>query len=182
MTKEVDQEISHGAERLAEAGLMLRRESASITGSPYLLVDRPLAGEKNGRLQIRLENEERLVLEVVADDGAALESASALEAVSHFRDAYEDLNARYFPSTPAHANLELVFIRDRHSDRLHTVSLRIGRYLVEHFLARVLSILVKHGLLTTGDTAPILEIAELCDGKNLYFLQELARLHLPTTD
>ena len=76
---------------------------------------------------------------------------------------------------PAFRNLELIYIRDRHSDRLHTVSLRFSRYLVEHSLGRILKRLSKSGLLTADETARLAAVAEASGGKNLYLMQELAR-------
>jgi len=171
----VDREISRGAEQLAEASLLLRRESASIAGSPYLAIDRPVAEKSSSRLQLRLENEERLVLDLVAEKGSALESKVDLEAIDRMRAAYTDFNGLFFGGMQAHHNLELIFSRDRHSDRLQTASLRFGRYLVEHYLDRILKRLSKGGLLTEEETARISAVAEASGGKNLYVLQELAR-------
>ena len=91
-----------------------------------------------------------------------------------------DLNDHFFAGEPAYRNLELIYLRDLHSDRLHTVSLRFGRYLVEYFLARILKRLSKGGFLTEEETARMSAVAEASDGKNLYLLQELAR-QLPTS-
>jgi len=171
----VDREISRGAEQLAEASLLLRRESASIAGSPYLMIDRPVVEESSSRLQLRLENEERLVLDLVAENSSALESKADLEAIDRMRAAYTDLNGLFFGGVKAHHNLELIFSRDRHSDRLQAVSLRFGRYLIEHYLDRILKRLSNGGLLTEEETAGISAVAEASGGKNLYVLQELAR-------
>jgi transglutaminase-like putative cysteine protease len=171
----VDQVISRAAEGLAKEGLLLRRESASIAGSPYLVIDRPVREKSSSRLQLRLENEERLVLDLVAEKGSALESKVDLETIDRMRAAYTDLNNLFFGGIQAHHNLELIFSRGRHSDRLHTVSLRIGRYLVEHYLERILKRLTKADLLTEEETVRITAVAEASGGKNLYVLQELAR-------
>jgi len=167
----VDQEISSGAQRLRDGGLLFRRESASIVGSPYVIVNRPLSPESSSKLQVRLENDERLVLDVTAGNGSEFDA----ETISNLRSGYQDLNNHFFAGEPAHHNLELIYIRDRHSDRLHTVSLRFGRYLVEHSLARILKRLSKGGLLTEDETATLAAVAEASGGKNLYLLQELAR-------
>jgi hypothetical protein len=167
----VDLEISSGANRLVEAGLLLPRESASIIGSPYLIVDRALGRGSSERIQLRLENEERLVLDVMAAGGSDFDP----EIIPHFQSVYRELNSQFFAGEPAFRNLELIYIRDRHSDRLHTVSLRFGRYLVEHSLARILKRIEKSQLLTSEETARISAVAEASGGKNLYLLQELAR-------
>jgi transglutaminase-like putative cysteine protease len=167
----VDRAISSGAERLAEGGLLLRRESASILGSPYVIVDRPLIPENSNQIQLRLENEEYLVLDVRAGINSELEATT----ISGLRSVYEDLNDLFFAGGPAFHNLELIYIRDRHRDRLHTVSLRFGRYLVEHQLGRIVKRLSKEGLLTEDETAVLTAITEASGGKNLYLLQELAR-------
>ena len=167
----VDQEISSGAQRLAEGDLLLQRESASIVGSPYVIVDRPLAPKSPNQIELRLENQERLVLDVTAGNGLEFDA----EMISRLRSVYQDLNNHFFAGEPAYLNLELIYIRDRHSDRLHILSLRFGRYLVEHSLARILKRLTKSGLLTEEETSRIAAIAEASGGKNLYLLQELAR-------
>jgi len=173
----VDQEISSGAQRLADGGLLLRRESASIVGSPYVIVDRPLAPESTNRIQLRLENDEWLVLDVTASNGSEFDT----ETISGLRSAYQDLNNQFFAGVPAFRNLELIYIRDRHSDRLYTVSLRVGRYLVERSLPRILKRLSKGGFLTEEETARISTVADASGGRNLYLLQELAR-QLPTVE
>jgi len=173
----VDQEISGGAQSLADGGLLFRRQSASIVGSPYVIVDRPLAPKSSNRIQLRLENTERLVLDVTAGNGSEIHA----ETISSLRSAYQDLNQPFFAGEPAFRNLELIYIRDHHSDRLRTVSVRIGRYLVEHRLDRVLKRLSKAGFLTEEETARISAVAETSGGKNLYLLQELAR-QVPVAD
>ena len=172
----VDKEISSGAQRLADGDLLLRRASASIVGSPYVIVDRPLDPESSSRIQLRIKNAERLVLDVTAGNGSEIDA----EEISSLRSAYQDLNDHFFAGEPAYRNLELIYLRDLHSDRLHTVSLRFGRYLVEYFLARILKRLSKGGFLTEEETARMSAVAEASDGKNLYLLQELAR-QLPTS-
>jgi transglutaminase-like putative cysteine protease len=167
----VDREISAGAQRLADAGLLFRRQSASIVGSPYVIVERPLDGGHSNDMQLRLENEERLVLDLTAGDGSEVDD----EVIKSVRAVYRDLSNSFFASKPAYRNLELVYIRDRYSDRLHTVSLRFERYLVEHQLARILKRLSKNGFLTEEETARISAVAKASGGKNLYLLQELAR-------
>ena len=115
------------------------------------------------------------MLELSAGPDLALDSKADLETIDRMRAAYKDLNGHFFAGLKAHYNLELVFSRDRHSDRLHTVSLRFGRYLVEHYLDRILKRLSKGGLLTEEETDRISTLAEASGGKNLYILQELAR-------
>jgi transglutaminase-like putative cysteine protease len=172
---EVDFAISSGAERLVKADLMLQRESASIAGSPYLIVDRPLTEDHPNTLQLRLENEERLVLELIAGSGSALDTETDQDAIERLRSAYADLNGLFFSGRAAYHNLDLVYSRDRHSDRLQRVSLRFGRYLTEHSLDRILKELEKERLLTHEEAASISAVAEASAGRNLYVLQELAR-------
>jgi hypothetical protein len=159
---------------------MLRRGSNSIPGSPYFLVDRPVADRSPSRLQLKLENEERLVLELSARAGSALESESDQEFVSRFRKVHEELNMLFFSGEPAHANLELAFSRDRHTDTLQSVSLRFGRFLVENYLDRVLGRLEKHGILSPDEVARVNRVSEVSGGANLYILQELARRRAET--
>jgi len=174
-----DRHVSRMAEDLSERGLLLRRQSSTIVGSPYLLVNRSAAREGDSRLHLRLENEERLVLELAASIGDALESETDLDTIKRLSRAYSDLNGLFFAGAPAHRNLELVYARDRHTDRLHSVSLIVGRYLVEHHLDRILKRLSNNRLLKKEETAELSEIAKASGGKNLYVLQELARQHEP---
>lgn len=172
---EVDQQISRGAERVGEAGLKLRRDSSSIPGSPYIVVERPLARNHPAHLQLRLENEERLALELEAGNSPALESELDLRTIDRMKSVHTDLSSLFFGGEPAHHNLELVFVRDRHSDRLRTVELRFGRYLVEHHLERIIRRLERAELLTEEEAARISAVAEASGWRNLYLLQELAR-------
>ena len=159
---------------------MLRRRSTSIPGSPYFLVDRPVAEGSSSRLQLRLENEERLVLELSAEAGNALESEPDQELFTRFRNVYDELNTLFFSGEPAHANLELVFSRDRHTDRLRSVSLRSGRFIVENYLDRILGKLEKHDLLSADEATRVNRVSEVSGGVNLYILQELARRRAET--
>ena len=111
------------------------------------------------------------MLDLTAEEGWKIDA----EATNRLRAVYRDLGTSFFAGRPAHRNLELVYIRDRHNDQLHTVSLRIGRFLVEHQLERILKRLSKTGFLTEVETARIAAVAETSGGKNLYLLQELAR-------
>ena len=175
----VDGAFSRQAESLSASNLLLRRESSTIAGSPYLIVDRPNARERDTRIRLRLENEERLVIELVAAVGAALESETDRETTALMRRTYLDFENLFFGGIPAHRNLELVYDRDRHTDRLHTVSLRFGRYLVEHHLERILKKLVRNDILTEAEIASLSETSRVSGGRNLYILQELARRHRP---
>ncbi len=171
----VDRNISRRAEALATGGLRLRRASTSIAGSPYLIVDRAIAEDAAPRIQLRLENEERLVLDLTAGGDVDLDSEAGRHAVERFEAAYGELAGLFFGGIAARHNLELVYLRNRHSDRLYTVSLRVGRYLVEHFIDRVLKVLRRQHLLAEADCSLLAAVAETSGGSNLYTLQELAR-------
>jgi hypothetical protein len=171
VTTRVDREVSTGAERLLESDALFHRQSASIVGSPYVVVDRPFPGHSSNRVQLRLENEERLVVELSAGPESEIDG----EAINSLRAVYRDLNRTFFDSKPAYHNLELVYSRDRHSDRLLAVSLRFGRYLVEHQLERILKKLSQASILTEEETAKLTATADASNGKNLYLLQDLAR-------
>ena len=172
---DVDREFSRRAEGLAASGLKLRRASASIAGSPYLVVDRPSGKKTSSRIRLRLENEERLVIELSAEAGLDLQSKAAAETADRIRTAYNEISDLCFSDARARFNLELVFLRDPHSDRLQTVRLSIGRYLTEHFLDSILAKLAKFGILTEEEVASTTRLAEKSGDQNLYVLQELAR-------
>jgi transglutaminase-like putative cysteine protease len=170
VTTSIDRKVAAGAERIEETDLALIRESASIAGSSYLIIDRPLEVKGADRIQLRLKNEERLTLDILVSEGSDPDS----EAISRLRSAYQDLSFRFFSGDPAYRNLELIYVRDRHSDQLQTVSLRVGRYLVENFLDRILKRLVKGGLLSEGESERLSAVSEASGGRNLYLIQELA--------
>ena len=178
VTREVDEIISDAAVRLVDSGRLFRRQSASIPRSSYLIVDRPASEQAVSQMQLRLENEERLVLELAAVDGSALDGETDLELVSRLRKTYVELNSVFFAGVPARANLELVFSRNRNSDDLESVSLRFGRFVVENFLDRILSRLKKQGFLTDDEVTKLTETWEVSGRMNLYALQELARRRL----
>jgi transglutaminase-like putative cysteine protease len=170
VTTSIDRKVADRADRIEETSSALIRKSASIAGSPYLILDRPLEIKGADRIQLRLENEERLTLDVSVSKGSGPDS----EAISRLRSAYEDLSFRFFSGNPAYRNLELIYVRDRHTDQLRTVSLRVGRYLVENFLDRILKRLVKGGLLTEAESEKLSVVSEASGGRNLYLMQELA--------
>jgi transglutaminase-like putative cysteine protease len=171
VTSSIDRRITGSIQSLVDEGLRLRRESASIVGSPYLIVDRAVTSEGSLRIQLRLENEERLVFDLRAEGSAEIDDKS----IRQLRAVYTDLQSTFFAGEAAHHNLELLYLRDRHSDKLQTVSLRVGRFLLEHQLARILRGLSRAGFLTEAETAGLLTVATTSGGKNLYLLQDLAR-------
>lgn len=171
----VDQALSDQVQTLIADNRLLHRESSTVAGSPYLIVDRPVAQETQTRIRLLLENEERLVLELDAPVAEALGSEADLEAVGRLGRVFSELENLFFGGVSAHRNIELVYSRDRHTDRLHTVSLRCGRYLVETHLDRILKTLSRNDFLTEEEIATLSRVAEVSGGKNLYIFQELAR-------
>ena len=68
--------------------------------------------------------------------------------------------------------LEMTYERNRHTDRLQQVKIRVGRYLAEKHFARILKILSNEDLLLPEDYARLEQFYRICHGKNFYFLLE----------
>jgi hypothetical protein len=170
-----DRELVSRVEVLSERGLMLQRELSRVPGSRYVVLERPESPGAAVTVTAYLENEERLALVMKAPAGRDLDGGEARESIDSMREAYARIVASLFGGREARSNVELVFDRDRHSDRLGAVTLRLGRALLESQLDRVVRILVGHGLLTKEEAHALRELSEASGGRNLYVLQELAR-------
>jgi len=162
--------------QLKQQNLALRRQFLFTPGSSYILADRPINGE-NSQMSLSIDCDERLVAELaVNDDDFGLDSPEDQQVVTLLKDAYQNLKQVPFQGSEARFCLELGYFRDRYSDRLQRVRLRVSRYLVEQHLKTIVESFEKSGLLTAAEATRITNLHQLCTGKNLYYLQELARL------
>ncbi len=162
--------------QLKQQNLALRRQYLFTPGSSYILTDRPITAEKS-HLALSIDSEERMVAELsVNDDDYALDSAEDQQIVSLLKDAYQNLKQVPFQGSEARYCLELAYFRDRFSDRLQRVRMRVSRYLVEQHLKAIVESFEKSGLLAPAEATRITNLHQVCAGKNLYYLQELARL------
>jgi transglutaminase-like putative cysteine protease len=162
--------------QLQQQNLTLHREFLFSPGSSYVLADRPINGE-NSHMALSVDSDERLVAELsVNDDDYALDSPEDQQVVKLLKDAYQNLKQVPFQGSEARYCLELAYFRDRYSDRLQRVRLRVSRYLVEQHLKTIVESFQKNGLLTEAEATRIMALHQVCAGKNLYYLQELARL------
>lgn len=175
----VDRELMRQAALLDQAGLRLEREFGTIPGSRYRIAGWSLPEGASAHMRIWLENEERLVLELAARDGRGLRGDVAQEMVDRMRSVYGDLNGAFFGGVPARRSLELLYVRDPHTDALRAVTLRFGAFLVERQGRRILSRLQSAGLIPEAEHEHLKSLLEVSGGRNLYVLQELARLDEP---
>jgi len=162
--------------QLQQQNLALRRQFLFTPGSSYILADRPIHGE-NSHMALSIDSDERMVAELsVNDDDFGLDSPEDQQVVTLLKEAYQDLKQVPFQGAEARYCLELAYFRDRFSDRLQRVRLRVSRYLVEQHLKAICESFQKSGLLTAAEATRITTLHQLCAGKNLYYLQELARM------
>ncbi len=165
--------------QLQQQNLALRRQFLFTPASSYILAERPINGE-NSHMALSIDSDERLVAELaVNDDDYALDSPEDQQVVTLLKDAYQNLKQVPFQGSEARFCLELAYFRDRFSDRLQRVRLRVSRYLVEQHLKAIVESFEKSGLLAPAEATRITSLHQVCAGKNLYYLQELARLSPP---
>lgn len=181
---------------LQDANLTFTREFAFMPGSSYILVDHGVPKnlpkvtdiddpdelyvldqnkeEIRSRFQVKLDSKENLIFEVgVLDEDDFLESPGQRRQVEWLRFYYKLLCEELFQGAEFRNSVELVFSRDRHSDRLQKVQVRIGRYLVEHQFKAVIEQARKANLLTSKDFSGLEKFHRLGYGKNLYLLLDL---------
>jgi hypothetical protein len=160
---------------LQQQDLILRRQFLFTPGSSYILTDRAITPDRS-HLTLSLDSEERLVAELsVNDDDLDLDSSQDQQVVALLRQAYQNLKQVPFEGSEARHSLEFAYFRDRYSDRLQRVRLRVCRYLVEQHLRPIVESFRKTGLLVEPEAGRILALHQVASGRNLYFLQELAR-------
>lgn len=156
--------------------LLLRRQFLFAPASSFVVTERPVV-EQQSQLRTLLDDEERLVVElIVLDDDYSLDSAADQAVLQTMRNAYERLKKAPFEGSEARHCLELVYYRDRYTDRLQRVTLRMGRYLVEQHLRLILDAFQKEGLVAAPEVERMDTLYQTCSGKNLYHLQERARM------
>jgi len=162
--------------QLRAQNLILRRQFLFTPASNYILSERPVTAEQS-QLTISIDSNERMLADLsVLDDDFALDSPEDQRFLMSLRQSYENLKESPFEGYEARHCLELTYYRDPYTDRLQRVRLRISRYLVEQHMRRIVESFQKTGLLTAEDAARISALHQVCAGKNLYYLQELARL------
>ncbi len=161
---------------LKQKNLLLRRQFLFAPASSFIVTERPVA-PRQSQLRTLLDEEERLVVElIVLDDDFALDSPADQETLQTMRNAYQRLKEAPFEGSEARHCLELVYQRDRYTDRLQRTTLRVGRYLVEQHLKLILDSFQKEGLLAEAEVQRMNTLYQTCAGKNLYYLQERARV------
>jgi transglutaminase-like putative cysteine protease len=181
------------------AGMVLRREFMFDPGSKYILLDRPVPAklppitdmrdpdlvirfqnsdqEATARLQAKLDSSEDLYFELgVTDEDYYLESPGEGRVIAYLENYYRAIKQSFFQGAESMHNLEMTYSRDRHTDRLQKVSLRVGRYLLEQDFPKLVELARKEGLLSTDEVTRLQQFNLVCHGKNFYFLQELSRV------
>lgn len=183
---------------LDSPALPFRREFMFSNGSPYLLLDRPVRDEldrfsksitnpdlivrnpqekdppEKARFQIKLDSHEDLLLELgVIDDDFDLDGVKEKRVIAALENLYDSFKKNLFNGTEARYCLEKVYIRDRNTDRLQKVRVRIGRYLMEKHLKNILATLEKDAILAHSESDSLEKLYQQTKGKNLYHLLEL---------
>jgi len=154
--------------------LLPEREFLFDRGSSYFIVDRDVAPDKS-RLQIKLDDAEQLMVELsVTDEEYDLEGTAEQETAERIRRAYRRMKQLFFPDFEARYCLELSFERDKYTDRLQKINLQVFRYLVEHHFGKIMDALEKEGLIQPGESTRLREIYQICSGKNMYYIMEMA--------
>lgn len=179
------------------AGLAPRREFLFSPASDYILMDRPpvevlnhfrepegpnavdgsVADERtiegHTQWQIRINADSDLLFVLgVQDEDFDLENPEDEEFLLKVKDLYNQLREELVSGQKLLYCLEMTYARDRHTDRLQQVSIRVSRYLAEKHFDRILKILRKGDLLLPEDYARLEEFYRICRGKNFYFLLE----------
>jgi hypothetical protein len=175
----LDTSFKERVTELATQGLELPRQFMFAPGAGYVVADHPITPGRS-HLQLTLDSEERVSAELtVLDDDYGLESPADLQVAGLLKDAYQNLRQTPFEGSEARYCLELSYLRDRYSDRLQRVRLRVSRYLVENYLRPIVNSFRKATLLTDEEAQKVLALHDASAGKNLYYLQELARRLAP---
>jgi len=161
---------------LRQKNLLLRRQFLFAPASSFIVTERSIV-ENQSQLRTLLDEEERLVVDlIVLDDDFALDSPADQQVLQTMKNAYGRLKNEPFEGSEARHCLEFVYHRDRYTDRLQRVTLRMGRYLVEQHLKLILESFEKEGLLAATEVQKMSTLYQTCSGKNLYYLQERARM------
>jgi len=176
----------------------LRREFLFDPGSKYIMLDRPVPQklppitdirdpdmvirfqnaeqDATARFQIKLDSTEDLIFELgVIDEDFYLESPGEGRMIAYIEGLYRSLKQSFFQGADSMHNLEMTYARDRHTDRLQKVALRVGRYLVEQDFGKIVELSRNQGLLSSDEVVRLEQFNQICHGKNFYFLQELSR-------
>lgn len=173
--EDLQKSVASKAIELRQAKATMTREFLFAAGSDYILTDRVVVPDRS-RLQTKLTSDEKLVLELgVVDDDFDLEGEREKQVLEEVRSTYQRLRQALFKGMDARYCLELSYIRDKYTDRLQKVSLQVCRYLLEEHFQRVMEACEKENLLTKSEVERIDRIYQLSAGKNMYYLQELAR-------
>jgi transglutaminase-like putative cysteine protease len=190
--------LQESVSAIRSANQELRREFLFDPGSKYILLDRPApqklppitdirnpdlvirfqnAGQDaTARFQIKLDSTEDLIYELgVIDEDFYLESSGEGRVIAYIEGLFRSLKQSFFQGADSTHNLEMTYTRDRHTDRLQKVSLRVGRYLVEQDFGKIVELSRNQGLLSSDEVLRLEQFNQICHGRNFYFLQELAR-------
>jgi len=181
---------------MRNSGLNLQREFLHSNGSPFVLSDRPVPPELpkitdmrdpdilyvapdyqpaeskiHARFQIKLSREDDLLLDIgVIDDDFYLEAAGERRVADALVQAYRNICQHFFQGAEYRYITDISYLRDRHTDRLQKVSLRVGRYLLERNLKETVDAIRKAGLLKGPEYVLIDRLHTLSRGRNLYLM------------
>lgn len=195
--------LRENIQSLSKTGLVMKKEFLYDPGSSYILLDKPPIADvtrlrnmrdpdfvlrmeqeatpTHSRLQLKLDNQERLVLELgVTDDDFDLNGVDDQRTIQLMQIVYKELRQTFFQGSDVRYCLEMVYYRDKYSDRLQKVTVRVTRYLVEQHFNKILDAMRKNMMIKPEEEELLNRSHTAARGKNLYFLQEISRATPPS--
>ncbi|MBP7868352.1 MAG: transglutaminase domain-containing protein [Acidobacteria bacterium] len=181
------------------SGLAPRREFRFTPASDFILADQPPQAllfdfrsvrepdmvakfmtsthkaKDTSRWQVRVTAQDDLVLELgVLDEDYDLGSPDDQRFVALLQELYRQLKDSLVRNQEVRHCLEMTYGRDKHTDRLQKVTIRVNRYLLESHFGKILRLLQEGKFLLAEDSARLQTFFDICHGKNFYFLLESA--------
>ncbi|MBN2430492.1 MAG: transglutaminase domain-containing protein [Acidobacteria bacterium] len=180
------------------SGIQTRREFQFALGSAHLFVSRPVSGELpalqqmddpdyifnfdatpesvRSLWQVKIGPKDDLILEIgVTDEDYDLENMENRLLINRMEAVMREIGDKLLDGKTLLDLLEFSFYRDKYSDRLQKVSLRLSRVLVRNHAPQVIRILERNELLTASEGKKILRFVNITNGRNMYYMLEQAR-------
>jgi hypothetical protein len=189
---------SHVITSFINSGLTTRREFQYALGSAHLFVSRPVSGELaslatmndpdyifnfdatpesvRSLWQVKIGPRDDLILEIgVTDEDFDLENIENRQVINRMEAASRELRNKLLDGKNLSDLLEFSFYRDKYSDRLQKVSLRISRLLIRDQARLVIRMLQKNELVTEAEGNKLLRFFNITARQNMYYVLEQAR-------
>gem|GEM_PF-4462055 len=190
--------IQHVVTEFIQSGITTRREFQFALGSAHLFVSRPVSGELpalqkmndpdyifnfdatpesvRSLWQVKIGPTDDLILEVgVTDEDYDLENIENRQLINRLEAVTRELRDQLLEGKNLLDLLEFSFFRDKYSDRLQKVTLRLSRVLTRDQAPQVIRTLVHRELLSDAEGNKVLRFLRLTDARNMYYVLEQAR-------